>query len=227
MEKLHGVSFHGSGYEKRNACRDFLLSISEYLFQTDVKDKVSRANFIAILTDGTTDAAITEQEVMYLLYLDPDDFVPQLLFFTVSELHQGQDAAILKSGIVNSFTENGMEDALRKIVFFRSDGIWTNSGLKSGLITKLKEDFESVVFVWCLTYRLELAMKDSLKTFMAPVDDSLRHLYYMYKNSNKKLRQLKSLFESLQEIYEFETKAFKPEKSLGTRWLDHKVRGIA
>ena len=35
-------------------------------------------------------------------------------------------------------------------------------------------------------------MKDSLKTFMSPVDDSLRHLYYMYKDSSKKLGQLKT-----------------------------------
>ena len=152
-------------------------SMSDYLFQTDVKEKVSRANFIAILTDGTTDAAIIEQEVMHPLYLDLDDFVPQLLH-----------AAILKSAIVNAFTENGMEDALRKIVFFGSDETWTNSGLKSGLITKLKEDFEWVVFVWCLSHRLELAMKDSLKTFMAPIDDSLRHLCYMYTNSSKKTK---------------------------------------
>ena len=124
----------------------------------DVKEKVLRANFIAILTDGTTDAAITEQEVIYLLYLDPDNLVPRLSFFTVSELHQGQDAAMLKSAIVNAFTENNMEDALIKIVFFGSDGTWT------------------IVFVWCLSHRLELAMKDSLKTFMSPVDDSLRHL---------------------------------------------------
>ena len=116
------------------------LSISDYLFQVDVKEKVSRANFIAILTDGTTDAAIIEQEVIYLLYLDPDNFVPRLSFFTVSELHQGQDAAMLKSAIVNAFTENNMEDALSKIVFFGSDGTWTNSGLKSGLITRLEED---------------------------------------------------------------------------------------
>ena len=95
LEKLHGVSFHGTKYENRNACRDFVLSISDYLFQVDVKEKVSRANFIAILIDGTTNAAITEQEVIYLLYLDPDNFVPRLSVFTVSELHQGQDAAML------------------------------------------------------------------------------------------------------------------------------------
>ena len=92
------------------------------------------------ITDGTTDAAIIEQEVIYLLYLDPDNFVPRLSFFTVSELHQSQDAAMLKSAIVNAFTENNMEDALSKIVFFGSDGTWTNSGLKSGLITRLEED---------------------------------------------------------------------------------------
>ena len=119
-----------------------------------------------------------------------------------------------------------MEDALTKIVFFGSDGTWTNSGLKSELITRLKEDFEWIVFVWCLSHRLELAMKDSLKTFMSPVDDSLRHLYYMYKNSSKNLSQLKTLFKSLTEIYEYETKAIKPEKSTGTRWLDHKIKGM-
>ena len=200
--------------------------ISDYLFQVNVKEKVSRANFIAILTGGTTDAAITEQELMYLIHLDPDNFVPRLLFFTVSELHQGRDAAMLKSAIINAFTENNMEDALTKIVFFGSDGTWTNIGLKSGLITWLKEYFEWIVFVWCLSHRLELAMMDSLKTFMSPVDDSLRHLYYMYKNSSKKLSQLKTLFKSLTEIYEYETKAIKPEKSTGTRWLDHKIKGM-
>ena len=48
LEKIHGVSFHGSGYENRNACRDFIMSITQYLFNKDVKEKVERANFIAI-----------------------------------------------------------------------------------------------------------------------------------------------------------------------------------
>ena len=30
------------------------------------------------MTDGTTDAAISEQEVIYLLYLDPDEFEPRI-----------------------------------------------------------------------------------------------------------------------------------------------------
>ena len=45
----------------------------------------------------------------------------------------------------------------------------------------------------------------------------------MYKNSSNTFSQLKSLFVSLQE---FETKSIKPKKSMGTRWLGHKVRGM-
>ena len=40
------------------------MSITYYLFNKDVKEKVERANFIAILNDGSTDAAILEQEVI-------------------------------------------------------------------------------------------------------------------------------------------------------------------
>ena len=152
LEKLHGVTFHGTSYGNRTACRDFLLSISEYLFENDVKKKILRTNFITIMTVGTTDAAVMEQEVIYLLYLDPDVFEPRMSFLYLKELHGVQDADILKKAIVNAFTENGMEDA------FGSDGTATNSGLNAGLIAKLKEDFAWIAsFIWCLSQRLELA----------------------------------------------------------------------
>ena len=90
LEKLHGVSFHGTGYEHNNACRDFVKIIGDYLFEKYVKSKVERANFITILNDGTTDSAIQEQEVIYLLFADPDTFQPRLAFFTVAELNESK-----------------------------------------------------------------------------------------------------------------------------------------
>ena len=69
-------------------------------------------------------------------------------------------------------------------------------------------------------------MKDALKEFMKPVDDSLVHLYYLFKKSSKKLSQLKSLLKDLDSVYDFESKSIKPEKSSGTRWLDHKIRAM-
>ena len=119
-----------------------------------------------------------------------------------------------------------MTDAIQKIVFFGSDGTNTNSGLKTGLTTKLKDDISWIQFIWCVSHRLELSMKDALKEFMKPADDSLVHLYYLFKKSSKKLSQLKSLLKDLESVYDFEGKPIKPEKSSGTRWLDHKIRAM-
>ena len=119
-----------------------------------------------------------------------------------------------------------MTDAIQKIVFFGFDGTNTNSGLKTGLITKLKDGISWIQFIWCVSHRLELSKKDALKEFMKPVDDSLVHLYYLFKKSSKKLSQLKSLLKDLESVYDFESKSIKPEKSSGTRWLDHRIRAM-
>ena len=92
--------------------------------------------------------------------LDPDVFEPRISFFYLQELNGGHDAEILKKAIEDAFRENDMEDALQKIVHFGSDGTYTNSGLKDGLITKLN-DFPWIVFIWCISHRLELSIKDA------------------------------------------------------------------
>ena len=87
-----------------------------------------------------------------------------------------------------------------------------------------QEDYEWICFIWCFSHRLELALKDSLKEFFDCVDESLRHLYYLYKNSSKKLRELKNLYPLLKDQYEMYGAGVKPDKATGTRWIDHKLR---
>ena len=127
------------------------------MFDKDVREKVSRVNFITILNDGTTDAAIIEQEVVYFLFADPDTFEPSLAFFSVIELTESQDAAGLKTALEEALKSKDM-DIMDKTVFLASDGASVNSGLKSGLITLLKEERPWITFVWCLSHRLELAL---------------------------------------------------------------------
>ena len=215
LEKMHGVDFVGTSCENWKVCRNFLLSISNYFFEKNVRDKILRSNFITIMFDGTTESAVSEQEVIFLLYFDPDELEPRMSFFYLQQLHGGQDADILKDAIEDAFKKNEMTDAIQKIVFFGSDGTNTNSGLKTGLITKLKDDISWIQFIWCVSHRLELSMKDALKEFMKPVDDSLVHLYYLFKKSSKKLSQLKSLLKDLESVHDFESKSIKPEKSSG------------
>ena len=115
LEKMYAVDFLGTSYENWKACRNFLLSISDYFFEKNVRDKISRSNFITIVFDGTTYSAISEQEVIFLLYFDPDELEPRMSFFYLQQLHAGQDADILKDAIEDAFKKNEMTDAIQKI----------------------------------------------------------------------------------------------------------------
>ena len=101
-----------------------------------------------------------------------------------------------------------------------------NSGKKSGLISLFKEENEWVTFIWCFSHRLELALKDSLKDSIELVDESLMYLYYFYKKSSKKHRELKDLYQLMKGQYEFHEDGVRPVKATGTQWIDHKLHAI-
>ena len=102
LEKLHGVKFTGA-YENENACKNFIFGISEYLFEENVKKKLHLVNFIAILCDGSTDNSVIEQEVLYVIFTDPETFKPTMKFFEVVAPADSQDAPGLKNPILQHF----------------------------------------------------------------------------------------------------------------------------
>ena len=114
FEKIHGVKFLEK-YEHGNSWRELINNTSDYLFNKDAKKKVLRTNFTGVLNDGTTDAAIEEQEVTYVTFLDPDNFEPRLTCLTAAELNESLDAQGLKRALLN----------LLKIITSRA--YWTKS----------------------------------------------------------------------------------------------------
>ena len=58
------------------------------------------------------------------------------------------------------------------------------------------------------------------------MDESLLHLFYLYKNSSKKVRELKNLYQILREQFETYGKNIRPVKSTGTRWIDHRIQAM-
>ena len=111
-------------------------------------------------------------------------------------------------------------------MFLSSDGASVNSGKHFGLIRLIQEGFSCVSFLWCFSHCLELALKDSLKSFIDPVDESLLHLFYLYKNSSKKVQELNNLYQILKEQFETYGNNIRPVKSTGTRWIDHRIRAM-
>ena len=135
------------------------------------------------------------------MFVEPFEFESTLSFIALKDI-PSQDADGIKSVIMKAFDDIGMPELKDWMVFLASDGASVNSGIKTGLATKFCEDgIDWLVFVWCLSHWLELALKDSLDDVLTPAKKSLTNFFYLYHKSSKKLRELCKLHTVLKEMY--------------------------
>ena len=106
-------------------------------------------------------------------------------------------------------------------MFLSSDGASVNSRKHSGLI-RLIQEFPWVSFIWCFSHRFEHVLKDSLKSFIDPVDESLLHQFYLYKNSSKKYKNWKTFTRYWKNNLKQGNNIWTI-KSTGKRWIDHRI----
>ena len=91
LQKLYDVKFKSGVYENKNACCNFIVSISDFPMNKNIED-LQKGNFFALLCDGSTDHSITEQEVVYVAYCNPKTFEPCLKYFHLASPKDSQDA---------------------------------------------------------------------------------------------------------------------------------------
>ena len=131
-----------------------------------------------MLADGAMDAALIEKEVVYILFVDPDEFMTSLQFLSLKSV-VSQDALCITSAIEDAFRDCDILETLQRIVFVESDGTAVNSGLRAGVISFLQQRYgKHIRFFWCSSHQIELALKDALKNDMGEVDIAMRDLYY-------------------------------------------------
>ena len=150
-------------------------------------------------------------------------------FFTVRHLSSGTGQGLF--GCVEKAVEYmGACDWKTKLIGFGCDG--TNANIADGgLKGVLKEAVPWVFVSWCLGHRLELCLKDALKTtFFASVDELLLQVYYMYEKSPKKCRELETVAEELKACMESSEMPSKggarPLHACGTKFVAHKVAAL-
>lgn len=68
LEEKHGVDI-GTAYRNNNSCTSFINYIGKQL-ENHLEEKLSRANFFSVLTDGSEDASVTEKEAVFVQYLE-------------------------------------------------------------------------------------------------------------------------------------------------------------
>ena len=74
-------------------------------------------NFITVLCDGATDAAIVEKECVFVLLVNPDDFTPSMTFFSLKDL-PSQDPKGIEKSIRQVFAENNLSHLVFCMVLF-------------------------------------------------------------------------------------------------------------
>ena len=141
-------------------------------------------------------------------------------FFSIESV-KAADAEGLKSSLEEAFERVGISCFASRLHGLNVDGASVNTGIHRGLGARIRELAPWLTVVHCFNHRLELAVKDAFKeTFFDEIDMMLLKLYYLYKKSPKRTREL----EAFGEIYD--KVITKPCKSSGTCWVAHKVNAM-
>ena len=142
LQVLSGAEFHFSSYVNKEACRDFIQNIVDFLYDEEIAKKLLKVNFIGLPCDGSADKSVVEQGVIYITFMDPDTYSPVMKYFTVVA-PISQDATSIKEAIEKSFEEHGLSEII-EIVFNGSDAASVNSGKYSGLVKLFQDNFPYV-----------------------------------------------------------------------------------
>ena len=118
------------------------------------------------------------------------------LFFSARHLSSDTGVGLFAS-LKAAVEHMNVEDWRTKMIGFGCDGASVNMA-EDGLNGLLKNEFPWIFVFWCLGHRLELSIKDALKsTFFSTIDDLLLRLYIIYEKSPKKCRVLNDIMEEL------------------------------
>lgn len=180
----NSTTFRGTSNLIQN---DLIHSIGTVLLQT-IKDEINDAPFVAIILDETTDVANLSQLSIVVRYVNHNGKV-QERFLGFVDVTAERTAESLY-GIVCHIAEEFSFGA--KFVAQSYDGAAVMAGEIGGLQAKVKQSFESAMFVHCMAHRLNLVLAQTVqhikecKIFFS----TLSGLAAFFSKSSKRTRAL-------------------------------------
>lgn len=130
-------------------------------------------------------------------------------------------------GIMDIFDKASVLSAKTTLVGGGTDGASVNIGQHKSIKERFQKSLPWMFWSWCYAHRLELASKNGLDgRLFKSVEEMLLRLYYLYKKSPKKTRELAAVVDDLKEVYEFPEAGNVPIRSEGSRWINHKRRAL-
>ena len=193
LESHHGVCV-GSSYTNDNSGKEMIHYIADSI-RLERRKNLDEAKFFSLILDGVTDKGNIDNEGILLVWHDPngcdEKIHTRMEYFTVI-----RPKAVTGEGLFHVI-ENALQDLgideisaekCKKLVGIGTDGASANVAA-GGLKGRVEGQLDWIFWMWCIAHRLELAIKDALKsTAFGLIDELLLRLYYLYEKSPKKCR---------------------------------------
>ena len=207
----------GKTYRNEVECRLFTKYIAK-AEQIKLREELEETKFCSILSDGSTDTAVKEEELVYVRFCTKGNV--NVKFIGIEAVEKADSANITQA------IKNQMDAACKgwegKLVACVTDGAAVMSGGKSGVVTRLKGDKTYVIGVHCMAHRLELSFSDAIKesAMFRRIDELLGGLYSFYHKSPLNRANLIKSYATLK------AKPLMPTRIGGTRWVGHLLRAL-
>ena len=157
LQEKNGVKM-GERYRNDKKAKEFIYSIAD-VETARIADQVASARFISVLSDGSTDNSITEQEAVYVRYVYNGQVYTRLANIVALS---SANADGIEAGIYEALHSVGLgrEQIRNKLTCINLDEASVNQGKKGGVAKKkIKDDIpHAVVSTWCINHKLEFWM---------------------------------------------------------------------
>ena len=159
--------------------------------------------FLAYLSDGSTDAGIREQEIIYCHHVKGDPVTKFLGIQHLEHAHADGTLAAIEKVVCNHL--DNTDTIYQKGGNCNFDGASVMSGCQGGLCTKmLQEKQPAMSFIHCIAHKLEIAVLDSVKsnTNLEKLQSTLAAMFRCYYYSPEKHRELQEMSSFLNEMFQ-------------------------
>ena len=216
----------GNMYRNNQACTKFIEAISD-VFCDELKSELSAADYLSLLSDGSTDVTVKEQESVWIRFVSKQTGKCETKFVTLSEPTNGTSGEITKAILAGCKNIGiGYDSLKKKLICVNLDGATVNQGDITGVGKQLSDVAHPVCCsFWCGNHKLELAVMDAMKSptnknkkpkqsstrgcaedpendianVLAEVEEVVELVYKFYYGSAKRRKGLRSICEVLEE----------------------------
>ena len=238
LENRHGIDI-GPAYKTDVSAKSFTHYIAESQRQSFLSYMSNHLHFFSFLMDGTTDAGNLEDELVVVQFCWIDNASREVKtcarYLSVVNPDKADTSGLVnclkipleRVGIVNMLDKASVLDNKPNLVGGGTDGASVNIGQHKSIKERFQKVLPWMFWSWCYAHRLELASKSGLcSRLFRSVEEMLLRLYYLYKKSPKKTRELIAIVGDLQEVFHLPKSGDVPICSEGSRWINHKRRAL-